>query len=389
MDLMYPHAIDRLRVAHFILRAWREELGINQQELADNSHRDNGIVSQFMGINYLEDVALGVIDNKTQKPKKLETRDTALRVLIRGLKRSQKDIDALLWLYYGEPFKPVDIDEIGFTLRGVDKPPKIRQANQYKDDVDLRKHVTDLLLDALRTLIPDPIKKSQVQMIFDFPESVHAASQKALFNFDNLPGQRILVTRYPSYMKFPLHIYDYSKWRGSSMQMSDKEKQSHRLIIGKRRELILQHLKEYGERNIHPKRSLINYLQPDFKYSPYSHKQRIEIVEHLIELMDTYEHFYIGLVEEEPEFELIIKNAVGVFLSGAPGETPAQGKGPSIHYGPRYVQWRDKESIFAFFVDFEKNWAAIPEEWRNRTNVAQWLSERVKEAERHKLPQSQ
>ena len=171
------------------------------------------------------------------------------------------------------------------------------------------------------------------------------------------------------------------------MQMSDEEKQKHRLIIGERRGLILQHLKEYGERNVHPKRSLINYLQPDFKHSPFSHAQRIEIVEHLITLMETYKHFYIGLVEEEPEFELIIKNAVGVFLSGAPGETPSQGKGPSIHYGPRYVRWRDKESNFHYLVDFERNWAAIPEEWRNRKNVAQWLSERVEEAREHRPPQ--
>src|SRR5437868_6763939 len=125
MNLMYPHAIDRLRVAHCLLMAWREGLHFSQKELAVRAKRNEGTVSKSMGLDYLEDVALGVIDKTTGKPKTLVSRDTALRVLIRGLKRSQKDIDALLWLYYGEHFKPVDRYEIDFGLDDVADCPEI------------------------------------------------------------------------------------------------------------------------------------------------------------------------------------------------------------------------------------------------------------------------
>lgn len=386
MNLMYPHEIDRLRAARCLLLAWRKELDFSQKEIATEANLTPGTISGFMGLDGPKKKA-----ELREKKEKLAGRETALRVLIRGLERYQKDVDALLWLYYGERFKPVDVNERYMDFNYEKEKPrkrhvKIGQANQYTDK-ELRQHVMKLLIDAVKILIDEPIKQAEVQMIFDFHEDVGVAGDKTLLNLENEPGQRLVVSKYPSYLTYPLGLYEDSQWRSSFVKQSEEGKQKHQELTGKRRENFLEQLKKYGERSIHSKESIVRYLQYGMKNSILSAEQRIRHIEHWIELIRTNNYYQVGLAEEEPDLDLLIKNTVGVFLTGLPAETSLpekQGqekqKKQGTHYGPRYILWRDKESIFSFFVDFERNWAAIPEEMRNRENVIKWLSEKVEEA---------
>jgi hypothetical protein len=378
MDVMYPHAIDRLRVMSFLLRSWRYSLPhktaekvciCTQAKLATNAGFKNGdIISDLESLNNLARCAL-----RGEPP---VARETFIKVLNFGLRRSQKDIDAVLWLYEGESFMPLQENEVSDEK----SPLKIAQSNQYRNGTELRSHIIDLITKALRVFIPNPKKDdAKVQMIFELDQVLGIESDQALLEIESNPGQRLTVTKYPSYLTYPPDIYDYGKWRASYEQLSDEGKQKRREVSDKRRRVFLQHLQVYGERSIHSKGSLSRYLQPECKHR-LSYQQRIKQVKHWIKLLDTYDHYEIGLAEEEPELELAIKNTVGAFLSGPPGETYSQetpSKEQGIHCGPWYVKWCDEESIFAFLVDFERNWAAIPDEWRKKTTVINWLRERL------------
>lgn len=286
-----------------------------------------------------------------------------------GLKRPRKDIDAILWLYEGELFKPLQEREAPSYLKPL-------ETAEYATGTHLRDHIVDLLTKALRVYIPGPVKEdSTVKMIFELDQALGVESDEALLEIESEPGQRLTVTKYPSGLTYPPHIYDYGQWRIPYEQLSDEGKQKRSAVTDKRRQIFSEHLQLYGERSIHSRESLTRYLQPKCKHR-LSYERRVENVKHWIDLLDRNEHYEVGLAQEEQELELAIKNTVGAFLTGPAGEIHSlktQAKDRGIHCGPWFVQWCDNVSIFAFFVDFEQKWAAIPEEWRNRTEIINWL----------------
>src|SRR5437762_2878750 len=114
MNAMYPHKIDRLRVMHFLLLAWRKSLlhenpeafpQVTQKFLANRADYESGsIISEIERLPQLEKVAL-----EKEEP---VPRSTLIHVLTLGMERCRKDIDVILWMYEGENFKPLQPEEV-------------------------------------------------------------------------------------------------------------------------------------------------------------------------------------------------------------------------------------------------------------------------------------
>jgi hypothetical protein len=131
----------------------------------------------------------------------------------------------------------------------------------------------------------------------------------------------------------------------------------------------LFNLASYGERSIHSKPVLKNYLK-EKDLSRTGWERRKEQIEHWITLLESYEHYQVGLVETFPYFELKIKSTVRAMVRSPldNGERDL-----CLQYGPRYFLWSDENMVLWFFLDFENLWDTIPEEDRTKEQVIKFL----------------
>src|SRR5689334_22844747 len=118
---MYPHEIDRLRILQFILKRLREPL--KQNELEARSGVPQSTISQ------LENLA-------GQAKVGRSARRNLLAVVGHGLHLPRVDVDALLWLFDGNPLSSREVAQV---IRSYD--PNAVEGDYVGEETTLRKNV--------------------------------------------------------------------------------------------------------------------------------------------------------------------------------------------------------------------------------------------------------
>lgn len=373
---MYPHPIDRLRIVRLLLRHSRKSLirqngrtGFTEKELSNKLNISQTTLSNLESESHLKRVALGEATPISRK--------SLIQILTWGLALPQNQVDAILWLYQGNNFaalQDIEIDRYAQYLQPT-------HSRVYDDGKELRGEVLAWLKSVLNSLIEEAKTKQgnvevTVKMVFELDELSNLETDRELLKMETVPGQRLLVSKYPSYLTYPTHVYDSGEWRGVVI-LSEEGKREERTITDQRRQNFLSNLSLYGERSIHSIASLRRYLQKGFNHR-FTFTQRREHIDYWVQLLERHDYYEVAFASAEPEIELEIKGIVSACLRGAPGDRHWQKKPQedrSIVCGPRLVYWYDRASVLAFLLDFEREWEAIPEKWRDKEHIRKWLKQ--------------
>ena len=358
LPLMYPAEIDRYRLIQKLVRMARTryqvaetgQRGIDQTALALAA-----TVSQAT-ISNLENLEKAVTSRRRRV-----SREELIRVLTWGLELDPVEIDAMLWLYDGNPLNE---DEIRRYVRGY-----LPEAHPQKYTALQLRCLVLRLLQKVLALHDQSIKVQPVtvKIIFSGDERAVLEADEALLQMERLPGQSLLVTEYPSHLTHPPEAHKSGELVGSRF-ITDALRQQWLSVNWKRVETFYHNLEHYGQRSIHCKASVRQYLQKDFSHRLTLEQRRRQIA-HWITLLESYEHYQVGLAETTPALELKLKGTVQAMMRSACRYEDDRWP----HWGPRYVQWADEASVFRFFLNFENAWDAIPPRDRDKDAVIRWL----------------
>ena len=271
-----------------------------------------------------------------------------------------------MWLLEGEKYKPSNESEVSPLTNSPTK------ANRIQNDAGtLRSHVLHMLRKALGDLKRGRLRKVNVAMLTEWGENHQLVLRRELLNVDRKPGQRLLVSKYPTYLACSQKVHE-EIYKSARSEENRKEFQG---ITNKRKRLFLKNLKTYGERSIHSVESLRRYLKKSFSHE-FSYEQRRAHLESWIELVKDHKYYEIGLAKTEPEMEFVIKSPFAACLRGTSRNIPPNKD--SIICGPLYIYWDDIPTVYSFFLDFEREWTKIPRQWRDRERVIDWLEKLLK-----------
>ncbi|RMF84969.1 MAG: hypothetical protein D6736_18260 [Nitrospinota bacterium] len=358
LPLMYPAEVDRYRLIQKLVRQARAtyhvaetgQRGIDQTALAIAARVSQATISN------LENLEKAVTSRRRRV-----SREELIRVLTWGLELEQAWIDAILWLYDGEPLNE---DEIRRYVRGY--LPEAAPAKYTT--TELRRLVLCLLQEALSAHDQSPrVQPVTVKLIFSGDERAILEADEALLQMERLPGQSLLVSEYPSHLTHPPEAHKSGELVGSRF-ITDALRQQWLSVNWKRVETFYHNLELYGQRSIHCKASVQRYLQRDFSHRLTLEQRRRQIA-HWITLLESYDHYQVGLAETTPALELKLKGTVQAMMRSACRYEDDRWP----HWGPRYVLWVDETSVFRFFLNFENAWDAIPPQDRDKEEVIRWL----------------
>jgi len=349
----YPHPIDRYRLIQKLISLTREAYGLEQVPLASRAKVTQSVISN-----------LEHLEKSIENPKRRVSREDLLKVLTWGLMFKEHEVSAVLYVYNGCPLTE---DEIR----------RYRPLHDVEDYTvkDLRTTFFTLLRKMLNSHFQDDSTQQAKVRILSGDEANSLLADRILQQLESLPGQRLMVTEFPSHLSHPLEAYYSDDLLDDPFFLSDRIQEEARKTTLERVETFHRHLKLYGERHILCKPSLLNYLkkQPENdqvtgdknsvrhlgRYRHLSLKRRQEHIQHCIELLEKNPHYDIRLAGATPELELEIKSSQEVMLRGArryerDEERPC--------WGPRYVHWLDDTSVLLFLLDFEMQWDKLMEE---------------------------
>lgn len=349
---MFPHRFDRYRALGYIVRQLRKKtLAITQTQLADKSGVTQGTISHLENFTLLSNAA-----DLNHKP---VARDVFINTALHGLELSQPDVEALLWLMGGEEFEPLS----GVKEAGPSATSHLREAESGQSSPA---SVHDRALNLLKRAVELGMsgKKITIRMLTGWDEKHQVTFRHELLRMEKKPGQRLLVSKFPSQLTLPQNIIerqgDYNKI------LSPNARERIVKLTEQRKKRFREVLREYGERCIHSTESIKRYLSKDLKHNLSLNDRRAH-VRNLIELLKEYEHFKIALARAEPEMEFVIKCGWGASLRGTAREVASDHD--AVICGPLYIFWDNKTTVYSFVVDFEHAWQKIPPECRNKENV--------------------
>lgn len=348
---MFPHPFDRYNILGFIIQRSRESLGLKQKQLADVAYIAQTTVSHLESLKHIERIIkLG------HKP---ISRRNLVTLAARGLHMTVGDVNALLWLLEGEDHKSLSAGEV---TRYVDTPAATDALSD--DPATLRAHVLHMLRNALGPS-PDSLKQAAVNILTEWGEKGQLLLRSELFKIEKKPGQRLLVSKYPSYLarKEQVQVVCNSAY-------SEEHSKDFQGINNRRRRRYHRNLRTYGERCIHSIESLQRYLREDFTHE-LNYEQRRAHFASWIDLLKRYSNYEVGLAKTEPEMEFVIKSPFAACLRGTSRNIPVDKE--AVICGPLYVYWDDTSTVYSFYLDFEREWDKIQPRWRDRKNVIEWL----------------
>lgn len=356
---LYPAKIDRYRIIEKLVRWAREtcripetgEVGIKQTVLAQRAYVCQPTISN------LENLATSFKD-----PKRCPNREELIKVLTWGLELQQECIDPILWLYDGQPLTE---EEIRRYIRGYlpEATPKNYTFAELRHLV--LQQLEKILTDYARS---DRIKRQPVKVIPSGGEHEELEAYAELLRMEQEPGQSFMIIQHPSHLVHPPELHASGELIRFPI-ISKKGRQRWLAMNEQRLEGFLFNLATYGERSIHSKSVLKNYLR-EKHLSRTQWEQRKKQIEHWITLLESYEHYQVGLIETFPYFELKIKSTVGAMVRSPLDNCE---KYPCLPWGPRYFLWSDEYTVLRFFLDFEHLWETIPEEDRTKERVIKFL----------------
>jgi hypothetical protein len=372
---MFPHEFDRYRVMGFLLRQAREShkskkstkkkpKKLTQAELVERvslSSRIGGVsqpaVSNLEGFDSL--------DRSFQVGYKPGTRETLIEIATLGLRLPQVDVDALLWLFGGEDFRPMDAAEVRYC-HGYDQAA----APRGYDPAGLRLHVLHLLDNWLSKRTTKSPRNVQALMITEWDEAAQIEFREELLKMENRAGQRLMFGKYPTFLTYP-HSMRGLGAQGNDLSLSERGRERAAVITDERRALFLQNIEIYGERCIHSIGSLSRYLTSDFQHR-LEWNQRREQIENLIYLLNRYPLYEVALADVEPDTEMEIKSTIAACLRATENDTYYWQNKPII-CGPLYVYWYDVTTVFSFYRNFERAWDSLDERVRSKEYVVRFL----------------
>lgn len=347
MKPMYPSKVDCYRIIQILFRAKRK--GRTQEEIEKEAKIPQTLISNVQQL-----------EQSLKFPKRRVTREKFLSVLTTGLKLPRDTVDAFAWLFDGEPLTE---KEVGDFFKSYQPEPT---AKWYKDDKGLRRLVLRQLRAVHNSYYSSTGSLETKVKIFSGEEQGELDAQKEMRQTERLAGQRLLVTKFPSFLTLSAeaHLIDESL----RQVRSPKGRQELRNINNETVPILTENIKLYGERSIHHKESLENYLNKDLRHY-LSLEHRRKQIERLIELLD-YEHYEIGLEERIPNLEVETKILQSVMIRA----TPHYERGAKVSgWGPRYVEFLDEASVLSFFLDFEEHWDMIKSENRDKKTIIPFL----------------
>lgn len=369
---MFPHRFDRYRMMGFIMHQIRQSQNLTQQSLGERiealrSSRSASKkpsttlqrrISQIENFDHLKERAdLG------QNP---VAREVFISTAGEGLGLSQVETDALLWLIEPDDFRPLTETELNsHTCFGTTQPRKYTST-------ELRRNCLSVLEQVVRSN-----KSSQnpsVQMVTGWEEEHQILFRDKLLLMEEQPGQRLLISKYPSFLTYPGDVFVYME---SFEELSTDTQNKIRELSTGRQQNFREKLKEYGERCILSTESLTRYLKRDFHHQlPW--QQRRKHVRHFIDLLKKFPLYEVALAPAEPEMTFLIKSGSGASLRG-----PARDLNYNRHTaicGPLYIFWDGRPAVYSFMLDFEYAWDQVPENLRTRNQVIPELERLLRNA---------
>jgi transcriptional regulator with XRE-family HTH domain/DNA-directed RNA polymerase subunit F len=365
----------------FLLRQARESKALNrpgrkpkkftQTELARRVTRLSkmGGVSQPT-VSNLE--GFDSLDRSFEEGNRPGTRETLIEIATLGLRLPQTDVDALLWLFEGDEFRPLDEAEIRYCYEYAPQSSPRR----YDDD-ELRRHVLSLIDGWLAVRNARSTREVEARMITEWDESGQLEFREELLNLERGPGQRMMFGKYPSLLTYP-HSLSGRDEAGHDLSLSEEGREASAAKTDERRAMFLRNLDVYGERCIHSTESLTRYLSSEFQHR-LGWSRRKEQVENLINLLGQYERYEIALANIEPETEVEIKSTVAACLRATEKDTYYWRREPVI-CGPLYIYWYDVTTVFSFYRQFERAWDSIADERRDKNFVVEFLKAALNDA---------
>lgn len=353
---MFPHPLDRYRAMAYIVRQFRKSLELSQEGLGQKISENQSTISNVENPKHLEAVALN-----GQRPVALEV---FRKIVIEGLDLTNLESDALIWLIEPDHFDAKLVPSVSNSSL-----PFVPASSA--EHAELRARALELLKRAVQFSNDREGEEKLVRMLTGWEEEHQITFRKELLAMEEIPGQRLLVSKYPSHLSSEASFFD-SQTPNEENPISIEGKAKILELSAKRRKVFRTNLKEFGERCIHSTESLKRYVRKDFDH-PFSFADRREHIRKLITLLGRSPLFEVGLAPSEPEMEFVIKCGMGASLRGTAREIH-KSLGTVI-CGPLYIFWDDATSVYSFVVDFEHAWDKIPEAQRDKDNVIRQLEE--------------
>lgn len=369
--MLFPHEFDRYRVMGFLLRQARESdrsksdatrsRKLTQIQLAERIRESSRIggVSQS-AISNLE--GLESLDRSFQEGNNPGTRETLIEIATLGLRLSQFDVDALLWLF---DLKTLDEDEVRYCQRY--QPDAF--AKEYRPG-ELRAHVLNLLDRWLVKRNAKLARTVKARMVTEWDESAQLEFREELLKIERKPGQRMMFGKYPSVLNYP-YSFGTEDPTAEELGLTHSGRARAIAVMDERQKVFLDNLAEYGERCIHSERLVADYLSSGFDHR-FSWKQRKEQIENLIGLLKVHDHYQVALSEVEPNSEVEIKSTIAACLRSTERDA-YHVSSTELICGPLYVYWYDITTVFSFYRQFERAWDSISERLRDKEFVMKFL----------------
>jgi len=354
LKLMYPHEVDRYRIMQKLVRIARmTNASEKQTALAQRARVKQSTISNLENL-----------EHTLISPKRHVTRENLLKVLTWGLELEQEKLDTILWLYDGETLRE---DEIRRYVRGylTEASPKTYNYNA------LCRRVFDYLREQLKCFgSSDVPHHATVDIIFSTgDEHDQLKVLQMLYQLEEIPGQLLKVSRYPSYVTHPPEAYQTGELIPPNVTSENVRREARSINI-ERQKMFIRHLSLYGERHILSKSDLEKYFLNKEHHHYLSLEQRYKQIQHLICLLEAHEHYEVGLARATPGLEPCTKSTVQALVRAAP---PYEEGELNENWGPAHLCWSDEATVLSFFLDFEKAWEEIPAKDRQKEDVIAWL----------------
>ncbi|HEV7747800.1 MAG TPA: hypothetical protein VGO56_22560 [Pyrinomonadaceae bacterium] len=345
--LTLPHRYDRYRLIALVLDHQKKLIPqLSQLKLEDLTHLDQSTISRLL--------SKSVLGEKGRRNSKLK-RESLLALTRSGLKMDQYQASLMLWLSEGEDFKPWrDKEFLDLQLT----PPTLeekRAANALSFD-PWQTHMA--LIDLLERICLADRESTywypvETQLLQGNSAAHHLALFQKLKAMESLPGQRMLVSKYPSV----LISTDAGAGGELLAETSETVRGELRQIMTERQKILRQNLYRYGERAIHSVLSLKRFVSAEFSH-PIPLTERKNRVSALIDFLEKNERFEVGLLDQiEPEIEIAIKSTEAAIVRGTARELSNHPQ--TVVCGPSYMYWKDERAVLRFYLDFEKLWATL------------------------------
>jgi DNA-directed RNA polymerase subunit F len=302
------------------------------------------------------------LDRSFQEGTKPGTRETLIEIATLGLGLPQIDVDALLWLF---DLKTLDEYEIRYCQQYT---PEARPKEYRRGE--LRTHLLNLLDKWLVKRNAKLARTVKARMIMEWDESAQLEFREELLKIEGKPGQRMIFGKYPSVLNCP-NSFGAHRPGGEELHLTEAGRAKAVAVMDERRKLFLTNLTVYGERCIHSKHLISDYLSSSFEHR-LNWNQRKEQIENLIRLLKQHEHYEVALTDVEPNSEVEIKSTVAACLRGTERDT-FHASNKALICGPLYVYWYDVTTVFSFYRQFERAWDSISEKLRDKDFVIEFL----------------